>query len=175
MISTEVPISRDSRKIDTPAASASVANVWRSSYGPRRSIPAASSAGSAQAIDDIVGELAETYSIREVAADPWHVVGLLSERWEQRGLVVVEWPQFDSRVVPATERLIRAVKEGRLTHPNDPKLNEHVEGSMLRDTRRGPRLDKRKGRNNDGLVALLMALDRVEHVPDEVKVLAWLG
>lgn len=32
---------RESSKIDTPAASASVANVWRRWYGPRRSTPAA--------------------------------------------------------------------------------------------------------------------------------------
>ncbi len=125
--------------------------------------------GSAQAIDDIVGELAQTYTIREVTADPWHVVGLLSERWEQRGLTVSEWPQFDSRVCPATERLIRVVNAGGIVHGNHAKLNEHVEGSMLRDTRRGPRLDKRKGRNNDGIVGVLMALDRLEHQPAEVS------
>jgi hypothetical protein len=38
-------ISRDSSKIETPAASASVANVCRRCYGPRVAIPAASSAG----------------------------------------------------------------------------------------------------------------------------------
>ena len=131
--------------------------------------------GSAQAVDDIVGELAETYTIREITADPWHVVGLLSERWEQRGLTVSEWPQFDSRAVPASERLIRVVNAGELTHPDDPKLNEHVAGSMLRDTRRGPRLDKRKGRNNDGAVGLMMCLDRLEHVPQQVEILAWIA
>ena len=40
-----VPISRASSKVETPAASASVANVWRRWYGPRLAIPAASSAG----------------------------------------------------------------------------------------------------------------------------------
>jgi len=33
---------------------------------------------------------------------------------------------------------------------------------MLRDTRRGVRVDKRPGQNNDGVVALFMALDRIE-------------
>ena len=43
--SRSCPSARASWKIDTPAASASVANVWRRWYGPRWSIPAASSAG----------------------------------------------------------------------------------------------------------------------------------
>jgi hypothetical protein len=131
--------------------------------------------GSAQAVDDIVGDLASQFVIRELTADPWHVVGLLTERWEQRGLVVSEWPQYDSRAVPATERLIRVVDAAGIVHGNDPKLNEHIEGSMLVDTRRGPRLAKRKGRNNDGAVGLMMCLDRLEHVPERVEVLAWVG
>jgi hypothetical protein len=40
---TLAPMSRDNSKIETPAASASLANVWRWWYGPRRSIRAASS------------------------------------------------------------------------------------------------------------------------------------
>lgn len=130
--------------------------------------------GSAQAIDDIIADLATIYTIRELTADPWHVVGLLTERWQQRGLVVSEYPQLDSRVVPATERMIRAVTERRITHPDHPRLNDHVEGSLLRDTRRGPRLDKRHGRNNDGLVGLVMALDRLEHQPPQVKLIGWI-
>jgi len=130
--------------------------------------------GSAQAVDDIVTDLASRYRIRELSADPWHVVGLLTERWEQRGLTVSEYPQFDSRLVPATERLIRAVNEHRIVHPDDPRLNRHVEGTMIRDTRRGPRIDKRPGDNNDGMVALVMALDRLEHRPPEVKLVGWI-
>ena len=87
---------------------------------------------------------------------------------------MVEFPQFDSRLVPATDRLYRAVTEGRLTHPDDPKLNAHVEGSMLRETRRGARIDKRPSSNNDGVIALLMAVDRMEHRPQAAKLLGWV-
>jgi len=131
--------------------------------------------GTAHEIDATVDDLARKYRIREVVADPWHVVGYLSERWEQRGLLVVEYPQFDSRLVPGTDVLLRAVTEGRLVHPDDPALNRHVEGSRLRDTRRGVRIDKREGRNNDGLVALLVAVSRMEVKPPEpVRLLGWL-
>jgi len=39
-----------------------------------------------------VDDLARPYRIRELVCDPWHVVGYLSEQWEQRGLTVVEYP-----------------------------------------------------------------------------------
>ncbi len=106
--------------------------------------------GTAHEIDATVDDLARRYRIREVIADPWHVVGYLSERWEQRGLQVVEYPQFDSRLVPATDRLHRAVTERWLQHPDDPQLNAHVHGSLLRDTRRGVRVDKQPGATTTG-------------------------
>jgi hypothetical protein len=131
--------------------------------------------GTAHEIDASVDDLARRYRCRELVCDPWHVVGYLSEQWEQRGLTVVEYPQFDSRLVPGTDQLLRAVTERRLTHPDDPALNRHVEGSWLRDTRRGLRIDKREGRNNDALVALLMAVSRMEVKPPEpARLLGWI-
>lgn len=130
--------------------------------------------GTAHAIDETIDELARRYQIREVATDPWHVVGYLSERWEQRGLLVTEWPRFDQRLVPATDRLFRAVTERRLVHPNDPAMNAHLDGSIMRDTRRGVRIDKRAGHNNDAIVALLMAVDRMEHKPPRVALIGWI-
>lgn len=44
----------------------------------------------------------------------------------------------------------------------------------MRETRRGGRIDKAKGRNNDGVVALLMALDRAEHKPVPARLPGWL-
>ena len=125
-------------------------------------------------IDTIINELATTYRIREIVADPWHVAGALTQAWEQRGLAVVEFPQFDSRLIPASRRLFEAVVERRLVHPDDPKLNEHIAGSVAVQSRRGWRVGKAKGRNNDSVVALLMALDRAEHQPPQVRLLGWL-
>jgi phage terminase large subunit-like protein len=126
-------------------------------------------------ITDVIDELARTYEVAELVCDPWHVAGALSQAWEARGLLVVEWPQFESRLIPASRRLHEAVAEGRLRHPDDPILNSHVEGSIARQTRRGWRVDKAKGRKNDGVIALLMALDRAEQTPSTVEVLAWIG
>jgi len=47
---------------------------------------------------------------------------------------------------------------------------------MLPDTRRGVRVDKPPGPNNDGVVALLMALDRIEqNAAAPTRVIGWVA
>jgi hypothetical protein len=45
-------------------------------------------------------------------------------------------------MIPASERLYDAVAHQRLTHPDDPELNEHVHAAIAKHSRRGWRLDK---------------------------------
>lgn len=45
---------------------------------------------------------------------------------------------------------------------------------MIGGAVRSASVDKRPGHNNNGLIALLMALDRAEHKPAPVKILGWL-
>lgn len=123
---------------------------------------------------EAVDELARTYRIREIACDPWAVLGPMTEAWERRGLTVVPVPQFDSRMVPASQGLYRAVVEQRLTHPDHPALNEHVAGSTSEQVRRGWRIGKAPGRNNDALIALALAVSRAQHKPEPVRLLGWL-
>ena len=79
-------------------------------------------------------------------------------------------------MVPANDRLRRATSDGRLSLPDDPRPNAHVEGSMLRDTRRGLHVGKRQGCNNDGVVALLMALDRIgQKAATPTRVIGWVA
>ena len=69
---------------------------------------------------------------REVAADPWHTAGALSDGWARRGLAVVEVPQHDARMVPAFQQLTDLVNSGNLVHGNEPALNAAVENSVQR-------------------------------------------
>jgi hypothetical protein len=57
-------------------------------------------------------------------------------------MAVTAFPQSNPRLIPASERLHRAVVEQRLTHPNDPILNRHIANAVAKDTLRGWRLDK---------------------------------
>jgi hypothetical protein len=42
--------------------------------------------------------------IVEAVYDPWRV-GQMAQEWEQRGIVTTQFPQSDSRMIPASERL----------------------------------------------------------------------
>jgi phage terminase large subunit-like protein len=122
-----------------------------------------------------VRELAGTFDVREVAFDPWRF-GQAAIELEREGLPVIAFPQSNVRMVPASELLYAAVKEKRLTHPNDPQLNHHLAAVVARQTERGPRLDKAKSRHEiDGAVALCMAIDRAEAPkPEPARLLGWL-
>jgi len=122
-----------------------------------------------------VRELAGTLDVREVAFDPWRF-GQAALELEAEGLPVVAFPQSNVRMVPASELLYAAVKEGRLKQPGDPELNRHMAAVVARQTERGPRLDKSKSRHQiDGAVALAMAIDRAEAPkPEPARLLGWL-
>ncbi len=99
-----------------------------------------------------VSELATEYQIVELVLDFW------------------------SRMIPASERLYRAVTERRLIHPDDARLNAHVHNAVAKQSRRGWRIDRPStGADHvDGVVALAMAVERAEHKPEPVRLLGWL-
>jgi phage terminase large subunit-like protein len=132
--------------------------------------------GESSAVDaaEFIAELAETYTVVEAAYDPWQGA-LLAETMEQRGLTAVQFPQSDSRMQPASERLHRAVTERRLVHDGHPELAEHVHAALAKTTRRGWRLHRPSDdRPIDAVIALAIALDRAEHVEQPVQLLGWL-
>jgi phage terminase large subunit-like protein len=123
-----------------------------------------------------VPELAERYHIAEAIYDPWRA-GQMAREWEQRGILAVDFPQHDGRMVPASQALHDAITEGRLVHPDDPELNAHVAAAVAKQVRRGWRLDKAdRGENIDGAVALAMAVERAGHAAGEqpAQLLGWL-
>jgi phage terminase large subunit-like protein len=78
-------------------------------------------------------------------------------------------------MIPASQRLYDAIIEGRIVHPDDPRLNAHVATAVARHGRRGWRIDKANRADKiDGAVALAMAVDRVENRPEPVRMLGWL-
>jgi hypothetical protein len=74
------------------------------------------------------------------------------------------------------------VTDRRLVHPGDERLDAHVHAAVARHSRRGWRIDRRGSPNTpaeniDGIVALLIALDRAEQPVVEVepaRLLGWL-
>ncbi len=121
-----------------------------------------------------VEELAREYAVVEVAYDPWRFQQSALEL-QERGVLVVEFPQSNARMGPASERLHAAIVERRLKHPGDPKLTAHVMAAVAKDTPRGWRIDKTTSRVNiDACVALAMAVERAEQRPPPVELLGWI-
>jgi hypothetical protein len=78
-------------------------------------------------------------------------------------------------MVPASDRLYRAIVEGRLTLPNDEELRQHAAAAITRLGRRGGRIDKANRSDNiDAIVALCMALEATENQPAPVELLGWV-
>ncbi len=79
-------------------------------------------------------------------------------------------------MIPASKRLLDAVLDSRIVHPDDPGLNAHVHAAVARHSRRGWRLDRaERSEPIDGVVALCMAIDRSQYQPEPVRLLGWIG
>jgi phage terminase large subunit-like protein len=121
-----------------------------------------------------VRELAGRYRVAEVVFDPWRF-GQAAQELERERMVVVAFPQTDARMMPASERLYRAVVEERLTLSDDRELARHAADAVARHSRRGWRIDKAARADNiDAVIALCMALERAEARPEPARVLGWL-
>ena len=125
---------------------------------------------------DLIEGLAEMYNVVEVAFDPWRASQVALELGE-RGIRCSGFPQTDARMIPASAALHRAVVERRLVLPPDPVLSQHAANAVARQSRRGWRVDRpdrSAGSNIDLVVALAMALDRLENQPRGLEVVGWV-
>jgi hypothetical protein len=78
-------------------------------------------------------------------------------------------------MIPASDRLYRAIVEKRLTLPDDDELRQHAANAVAKHSRRGWRLDRgNRADNIDATIALCMALDALEDQPAPVELLGWV-
>jgi hypothetical protein len=85
------------------------------------------------------------------------------------------FPQNDTRMVSASNVLHAAITDQRITLPANPDLARHAADAIARHSRRGWRIDKPNARTNiDAIIALCMAVERVENPPEPVRLLGWL-
>lgn len=81
-----------------------------------------------------------------------------AEELEELGFLMIEIPQTDSRMGPASETLYGLIRDRRLVHDGDPKLRSHILAAVASETERGWRLSKKKSKKHmDATVALAMA------------------
>jgi phage terminase large subunit-like protein len=109
-----------------------------------------------------------------VVFDPWRF-GQAAQELEAEGITVTAFPQSDSRMIPASDRLYRAVVEQRLTVPTNPELRRHAAAAIAKHSRRGWRIDKANRSDNvDAVVALAMCVEAAENQPAPTELVGWL-
>ena len=160
--------------VDVGGARADTAVVWVTGDGRVGCQIFSGEEGVVQAAG-LIPALAERYQVREVAFDPWRAA-MLVRGLEQRGVKCTAFPQSDSRMIPASAALHTAIVEGNISHPDDPKLNEHIAAAVARHGRRGWRIDQAEWSTPvDGAVALVMAYESsTAPEPTPTEVLGWL-
>jgi hypothetical protein len=114
----------------------------------------------------------------EGAARRWHVEAIVADPYawsrslqvlESRGLPVEDFPQSDSRMMPATKKLFDAVVSGLLAHDHNEQLSAHLKNARTKETSRGFRLVKpfkSSSHKIDLAVAAVMAYDKATSIRD---------
>lgn len=89
---------------------------------------------------------------------------------EGDGLTMVEYPQHDSRMIPASQGLYQLVVEKKIAHDGDATLTRHVANAVADQKPRGWRLTKPKGSRKkiDAVIAAAIAAHRAQE-PSPVR------
>jgi phage terminase large subunit-like protein len=112
-----------------------------------------------------VAEFCARFNVEEVVYDP-HQFTESAEMLAERGLPMVEFPQNDFRMAPASETLYELIRAGRLVHDGDELLRKHMLAAVPAETERGVRISKRRSKKQiDAAIALAMAAERALHAP----------
>lgn len=155
--------------IDVGIRRDSAAIVWGQWHGDKlhvgQKILTPEEMGETFGVEDVrahaIGEAANHKRLREIGGDP-HLFRESLEIMADKGLPVVEFPQGDGRMEPASGTLYELVSEGRLVHDGDPEARKQVLAAVAGATDRGGwKISKRKSLERiDFAVALAMTADR---------------
>lgn len=102
-------------------------------------------------------------TVREVACDPFRWQRSM-EVLQEKGVPIVEFPSTSARrMVPATQKVMDAVLDGKLVHDGNGLLARHVGNAVTKVDNLGSRIvkDQRNSpRKIDAAVAMTIAVDR---------------
>jgi len=108
-----------------------------------------------------LNELADQFYIREVAFDRWGAAKISQELMDD-GFTMVQFGQGFASMSAPTKELLALVLQQRLHHADNPVLRWMCDNLVVRmDPAGNVKPDKEKSTEKiDGMVALVMALDR---------------
>lgn len=109
---------------------------------------------------DIIND-SKIYDIKEMAFDRWGAVQI-TQNLEAEGIIVVPFGQGFKSMSPPTKELQKLVMERKLKHGGNPVLRWMADNMVITtDPAENVKPDKKKSTERiDGMVALIMALDR---------------
>lgn len=116
-------------------------------------------------VEEHIAALCARFDVVWVAYDKQLFIGS-AQRLEELGAPMIEFPQNNSKMVPATRLLYEVVADRRLRHGGDPTAREHALSAVVRETEMGLRLSKSRSRALiDSTVALAMAVTLADVIP----------
>lgn len=119
-------------------------------------------------IEKFIEELGKKYNIKQIAFDRWGAVQMV-QNLEGLGFTVVPFGQGYKDMSPPTKELMKISLEGKIAHGEHPVLSWMMDNVYVRTDPAGNiKPDKEKSTEKiDGVVALIMALDRA--IRKEIK------
>jgi phage terminase large subunit-like protein len=115
------------------------------------------------AVEAYLRELHLYNDVREFAYDP-AFFQRSAEALSDDGLVMVEYPQSQQRMVPACGNAYEMIVKEKIIHDGSPTFTDQVLSAAQRMTENGWRLSKGKSRRKiDACISMVMALDRATH------------
>lgn len=118
-----------------------------------------------------IEELYQNYNIKEIAFDRWGAVQLTQEL-QDAGLTVIPMGQGYASMSPPTKELLNLVLAKKLNHGGNPVLRWMADNLVVKQDPAGNiKPDKAKSTEKiDGMVALIMAIDRATRNQDDTSV-----
>lgn len=112
-------------------------------------------------VRDALRSALDTYTVRVLVADPYRWEESL-DRLEAEGHPVESFPTNSlKRMIPATQAVYDAARDGRLSHDGNPALARHIGNAVLREDRHGARITKEHAssrRKIDLAIAMILAV-----------------
>lgn len=117
-------------------------------------------------VRNVIRAVCARLDVQEIAYDPWRFeesAQTLADDPALDGVEIVEFPQTNTRMAPASQRLYDVILALRLRHDGHTKLASHIAGAKTTETDTGWRLTKRKATTFcDGAIGTVMAVARAE-------------
>lgn len=118
-------------------------------------------------VEDYLRDLSGRYRVKAFCYDK-QFMAQAAQNLEDEGLMMVEWPQNNINMVPATRQLYEIISSARLRHGGDETARTHALNAAVRETERGLRIKKTASSGSDDcVIALAMAVNWASRVETE--------